>query len=302
MTGSLQHDNENVPDMDHYVSYTAFVACFYRKMENSLTTYRLFHDPVAEKMLPEGFEDTLTRDGVSSWWCIGKKTAHEIVKQCIRIRHRFFNDKIAEYLCKYKKEGRTPQFVNMGCGLDGRAFYNIFPKETVIYEVDRKEVLEYKQQCVEGLVPKVKRVVVPCDIVEDDWQTKLVEKGFQVNQPTVWLAEGVLLYMPKEKVKTMLSTMAELSESGSFVAVDAVSSLVLQLSSVERAREHLEEQGSSLQFGVDFPERFLKSCGWNSPEVFQMGDMPYGDWPILNFPRWIPFVPRFWLMTATVEF
>lgn len=66
-------------------------------------------------------------------------------------------------------------------GFDSRAFRLPFPSNTKFYELDRQEVLDYKQKRVAEF-PTIKPtcaawICVAVDLVSDNWEEKLIEKG-----------------------------------------------------------------------------------------------------------------------------
>lgn len=93
------------------------------------------------------------------------------------------------------------QFVILGSGLDGRGFRLDFGSGAKLFEVDRPSVVEVKEDLVaqSGLAPTVERRVVASDLA-DDWLRALQGKGFRADLPSVWLAEGLFVYLPTSSV------------------------------------------------------------------------------------------------------
>jgi methyltransferase (TIGR00027 family) len=63
---------------------------------------------------------------------------------------------------------------------------------------------------------------VPVDL-RDDWPAALSAAGFDRSQPTAWLAEGLLPYLPAEAQDRLFEMLTELSVPRSQVAVEAFS-------------------------------------------------------------------------------
>ena len=59
--------------------------------------------------------------------------------------------------------------------------------------------------------------------LRDDWAAALTSAGFDPSQPTAWLAEGLLPYLPAEAQDRLFEILTELSAPGSRVAVEAFS-------------------------------------------------------------------------------
>ena len=114
------------------------------------------------------------------------------------------------------------QAVILAAGLDSRAYRLRWPPETTVYEIDQPKVLEYKTGVLEshGAVPSAKRRTVPTDL-RDDWPAALTAAGFDRGQPTAWLAEGLLPYLPSDAQDRLFETVTALSAPGSQVAIEA---------------------------------------------------------------------------------
>ncbi|MEW1892622.1 MULTISPECIES: class I SAM-dependent methyltransferase [unclassified Streptomyces] len=114
------------------------------------------------------------------------------------------------------------QVVLLGAGLDTRAFRLDWPSDCVFYEVDRAGVLAFKHQVLTELsaAPRVNRVLVPVDL-RDDWVTALTASGFDPAAPSIWLAEGLLFYLPGPAETYLVDTVDLLATEGSALAFEA---------------------------------------------------------------------------------
>ncbi|MYU07213.1 SAM-dependent methyltransferase [Streptomyces sp. SID8366] len=118
--------------------------------------------------------------------------------------------------------GSARQVVLLGAGLDTRAFRLEWPSDCVVFEIDRAGVLAFKHQVLTQLsaTPRVKRVPVPVDLRED-WVTALSTAGFDPAVPSVWLAEGLLFYLPGPAETSLIDRVDRLSTEGSALAYEA---------------------------------------------------------------------------------
>ncbi|MFG2894509.1 class I SAM-dependent methyltransferase [Streptomyces sp. NPDC048248] len=114
------------------------------------------------------------------------------------------------------------QVVLLGAGLDTRAFRLVLPSDCVVFEIDRAGVLAFKQRVLTDLsaAPKVKRVPVPVDL-RADWVSALTTVGFDPAAPSVWLAEGLLFYLPGPAETYLIDTVDRLTTAGSALAFEA---------------------------------------------------------------------------------
>jgi methyltransferase (TIGR00027 family) len=135
------------------------------------------------------------------------------------VRTHFFDSYFAEAVA-----GGIRQVVILAAGLDSRAYRLDWPAGTTVYEIDQPQVVEYKTATLNaaGAAPKATRKTVPVDL-RDDWPAALSAAGFDRTQPTGWLAEGLLPYLPAEAQDRLFEMLTELSAPGSQVAVEAFS-------------------------------------------------------------------------------
>ncbi|GLV75580.1 putative S-adenosyl-L-methionine-dependent methyltransferase [Streptomyces hygroscopicus subsp. hygroscopicus] len=113
------------------------------------------------------------------------------------------------------------QVVLLGAGLDTRAFRLEWPSGCVIFEIDREGVLAFKHTVLDGLsaTPKAARVPIPIDL-RADWVAALTAAGFDTAAPSVWLAEGLLFYLPNAAETYLIDTVDRLSTPGSALAFE----------------------------------------------------------------------------------
>ena len=132
------------------------------------------------------------------------------------VRTHFFDAFFAEAVA-----AGIRQVVILASGLDSRAYRLDWPAGTTVYEIDQPKVLEYKATTLaeHGVQPAAERREVPVDL-RFDWPKALRETGFDDSQPTAWLAEGLLMYLPADAQDRLFELVTELSAPGSRVAVE----------------------------------------------------------------------------------
>ncbi len=133
------------------------------------------------------------------------------------VRTHFFDEYFADAV-----GAGIRQVVILAAGLDSRAYRLSWPAGTAVYEIDQPKVLEYKTGILEshGAVPTADRRPVPVDL-RHDWPAALTAAGFDRTQPTAWLAEGLLPYLPSDAQDRLFEMFTALSAPGSRVAVEA---------------------------------------------------------------------------------
>ena len=144
------------------------------------------------------------------------KRVHRLGIDYQAVRTHFFDD----YFRAAVDDG-IRQVVILAAGLDSRAYRLDWPAGTTVYEIDQPKVLEYKTGVLEahGAVPASRRRPVPVDL-RDDWPAALVAAGFDRTQPTAWLAEGLLPYLPGDAQDRLFEKFTALSAPDSRVAVE----------------------------------------------------------------------------------
>jgi methyltransferase (TIGR00027 family) len=147
------------------------------------------------------------------------RRSHRLVCDYQAVRTHFFDTYFSDAVA-----GGIRQVVILAAGLDSRAYRLDWPSGTTVYEIDQPQVVAYKTATLElaGAAPKASRRPVPVDL-RDDWPSALSAAGFDRTQPTAWLAEGLLPYLPAEAQDRLFEVLTDLSVPGSQVAVEAFS-------------------------------------------------------------------------------
>lgn len=132
------------------------------------------------------------------------------------VRSRYFD----EYFAAAAAAG-IRQMVLLAAGLDARAYRLPWPDGVTVYEIDQPAVLAFKDQVLDArsATAAVSRIPVTTDLRED-WPAALEAAGFDTSQPTAWLAEGLLPYLPAAAEADLFERIEGLSVPGSRVAVE----------------------------------------------------------------------------------
>jgi methyltransferase (TIGR00027 family) len=171
------------------------------------------------------------------------RRAHRMACDYQAVRTHFFD----EYFQAAVSAG-IRQVVILAAGLDSRAYRLDWPVDTTVYEIDQPQVLTYKTGTLEsaGAAPRATRRPVPVDL-RDDWPAALSAAGFDPTQPTAWLAEGLLPYLPAEAQDRLFERLTALSAPDSQVAVEAFS---LGSADTERRRAARRERWARMRRGL----------------------------------------------------
>jgi methyltransferase (TIGR00027 family) len=162
------------------------------------------------------------------------------------------------------------QIVILASGLDSRAYRLDWPAGTVVYEIDQPKVLEYKAQRLadHDAAPATTRREVGVDL-RFDWPTALRDTGFDAAQPTAWLAEGLLMYLPAEAQDRLFENITALSAPGSRIAAETMG-------------QHSDERREEMRQRV---EKFADQFGMSSS--LDIGDLVYNDPERAELTDWL---------------
>jgi len=114
------------------------------------------------------------------------------------------------------------QAVILAAGLDARAYRLDWPAGTIVFEIDRPEVLAFKDEVLaeHAARPRADRRTVAVDL-RSDWPGALSAAGLNPEAPTAWSAEGLLPYLPGAAQDALFENIGELSPAGSRIAVES---------------------------------------------------------------------------------
>ncbi|MBW0104621.1 class I SAM-dependent methyltransferase [Pseudonocardia sp. KRD291] len=178
------------------------------------------------------------------------------------VRSRFFDD----CLCGAARAG-VDQVVILAAGLDTRAFRLDWPSGVTVYEIDQSAVLEFKDTVLdrEGADAAAGRSVVPVDL-RHDWPAALTAAGFDPSWRTVWLAEGLLPYLPAAAERLLFERVQELSAPGSRIAVEHFGGSIEKITSSPEFRTMSQQV-----IGADVRTLFFEEERGSSPEAWLSG-------------------------------
>eukprot|EP01038_Epipyxis_sp_PR26KG_P013073 gene13073-17523_t len=261
-------------EVDHHdvkrksVSSTAFVVAAMRAKESERNDgNRLFNDPFAKILAGDFKMDFQNMDSS------GYNKASLLNAIAVRTR------KIDDYIIQETVIDRhVSQICVLGAGLDARPWritsasllsdYNITSLPNIheisnitYFEVDFKEVLEYKTsiiyQYLESLEVETDVVrfayhAVHANLGVTGWENILINEGFDINQPTLWVMEGLLNYLTKSELEAFIQTVS--------LQLSANNSRIIATCLTQPAKAAI----SLHQYIPEYPLQIFESYGWNS--------------------------------------
>jgi len=172
-----------------------------------------FHDATARRMLPPRWskrlaraERRLERGGRSTMLEVTRHGADMVVLRTLII-DAYVRDAFAQ---------GARQLVILGAGLDGRPYRLRELAGVEVFEVDHPATQAFKRERVAGLPLTAKSVTfVSIDFERETLEEKLRIGGHRAGEPTVWLWEGVVMYLTRDAARATLRSIARLSAQGS---------------------------------------------------------------------------------------
>jgi len=116
------------------------------------------------------------------------------------------------------------QVVILASGLDTRPYRLWWPSGTTLYELDQSDVVDFKTDVLRGLGAKLtaNRCAIGADLRQDSLPA-LRRVGFDAAEPTVWIAEQLLIgYLPPDSQNRVLHDVSAVSAPGSRYAADHI--------------------------------------------------------------------------------
>ena len=192
-----------------------------------------FHDELAQYVLAAAVAPPVLSRGLVRW---------------VAVRTRFLDELIDDAVARGIR-----QVVIVGAGLDARAYRLALPRDLTVFEVDHEEVISLKQRLLDELelMGNCRRRVVVADLVTDDWLQLLTDTGWTPSQPTVWVAEGLLVYLNHDDRTQLLTQLRTASDIGSVLGA----TLGTRTDNLAHPLWHPATAD---------PQQWLADCGWQA--------------------------------------
>jgi methyltransferase (TIGR00027 family) len=191
-------------------------------------------------------------------------------------RTRYFDDYFRQ-----AAEAGVRQIVLLAAGLDSRAYRLPWPDGTTIFELDQPQVLDFKREVLaeQGATANAERREVAIDLRED-WPQALRDSGFDETQPSAWIAEGLLIYLPAAAQEQLFTGIDALASSGSHVAVEDGAPLPADTfkAAVEEERAAQAEGDERLFFQLIYNEQHAPAQQWLGEHGWTAVATPLADY------------------------
>lgn len=191
----------------------------------------------------------------------------------ITARTRYFDAVIQ------RQSNQVSQFVVLGAGYDTRSYGPLSDSETTVFEVDQATVQEHKKAMLALSGVDTSRVTfVTVDFSQDDLFKRLIANGFDATKPTLFLWEGVTLYLTEEMVRKSMADIHENAAKGSVLLADLYALRFTNMAQGKYLDKVLKYTNERVHFGLamdaDWEESlatFVESNSWQLGARYFMG-------------------------------
>lgn len=232
------------------VSDTAFLTALYRALESDRPD-ALFHDPHARQLA-----------GVRGEQAFQQMPHPEATAPGAIVRTYVLDELILKSIVQNGVDG----VLNLGAGLDTRAYRLPLPKSLLWVEVDLPDIIDYKTRILADRQPVCTLQSVALDVTKAAARQCLLQRmGTQAKQVLV-VTEGLIVYMKSEEVIALSRDLWAQSQV-TWWLTDLVSPLWLQLVRTVLNVSEQETQTASLQFAPADGVGFFRQLGWDTVEL-----------------------------------
>lgn len=179
----------------------------------------------------------------------------------LALRTRFFDDVMTSLLANRP----IRQVVVPAAGMDARPFRLRWPAAIRWYELDFPALVEPKRQALATTspAPGVSWHCLAADLREP-WEPVLAAAGHRPDEPTLWLTEGLFVYLDATSVESLLGRIARLSAQGSVLLADFAGAALFRTPAARPWLDALAARGVIWRYGTDEPEALLERHGFRA--------------------------------------
>jgi len=235
-------------------SFTAELHAIFRAGESAKPEHkRVCYDPLARYFVSTKFriiDKTPILPKILYWSLFHLVTPGAAGESVVRTKY------IDDYLEDCIGNG-IKQLVILGAGYDSRAYRIEGLKETLkVFEIDHPATQEAKTKRLKRLLGSLPGhvVYVPIDFSKEKLDGRLLESGYDRNSKTLFIWEGVTMYLSAEAVDETLAFVVNNSGEGSSIIFNYIYRSVVdgtcEMKEARSTRKWLARIGEPYTFGV----------------------------------------------------
>lgn len=212
--------------------------------------------------------------GAQARLCEGMRpTPHARLRPMLTARTRFFDHSVLRALA-----GNVRQIVICGAGYDDRAL-RFRTRDVRFFELDQGPTQADKARRLHALGTDLSGLMLAtADFRRDDVAAVLAGCGHDARQPTLFVCEGLLIYLDQPTLTRLLAGLAACAAPGSTLAASlAVHDESVATEPVVVAANARRRAGRTEPWRTILPERaqlgLLQSAGWHAEETIDAADL-----------------------------
>lgn len=226
--------------------------------------------------------------GSTRWYPVIAEAGKEGIANLVLNRTGYFDSIIN------KAKDYADQFVILGAGLDTRAYNDLKECGLKIFELDQAANQRHKLKYLQKAGIDTAHVTfVETDFLEESWFSSLVEAGYDPGKRTIFLWEGVTLYLGENSVRNTLRKVKANAAEGSIIAADIYARSFVTgdyAPGLKASLPILDTTDEQLAFGIDMEddgyqealESFVTSEELTLGETYFMGyKTKKGTWMVV---------------------
>ena len=171
------------------------------------------------------------------------------------------------------------QFVVMGAGYDARAYGNFQHNDVKFFELDQANEQQQKRASLESAgIPCEHVSFVSIDFARERIFDRLIESGYDPDKKTLFLWEGVTLYLSETDVRKTMQDIRGSAAKGSILLSDIYADRFFERVKKGAGKKAMDYTNEGLDFSLDFTmeyeealSNFVSSESMAVGETFFMG-------------------------------
>lgn len=150
---------------------------------------------------------------------------------------------------------QATQFVVLGAGLDTRAYGPLKTCGMAMFELDQATVQRSKCDALERAGLSRDHVhYIEVDFTRPNWSDALMTSAYDPGQKTIFLWEGVTLYLSAAVIDATLKTIRSIAAPGSVLIADFYGDRVLAMANKAGMKQALSATDEQIEFGLNLKE------------------------------------------------
>lgn len=163
-----------------------------------------------------------------------------------------------KFIDKIIKENNFDQIVILGAGFDSR-FIRFYNPKTKFFEIDVKEIQQNKINLIKKSKYKINENIffIPLNLNHGDIKNKLIKKSFDPTKKTLFLLEGLIMYLSKIAVNRLFKSIIKIATLNSEIIFDFIYQKNIEDKQSEAVKT-VSSLGEKWTFGINNYFTFLQ--------------------------------------------